>query len=81
MDHQLPVPVIRMSSVLPPPFSLMSSTALRSPVALGVKVTVTVQNPPEVILASQLLVWLKSGAFEPLMPTVRGENRMSWAGI
>jgi hypothetical protein len=71
----VPVPLRRRPRAKPPPFSGIVKEANREPVAEGVNVTVTVQNPPGLILAAQLLVWLKSAAFEPLMlrlPMVNG---------
>src|SRR5882762_1261562 len=60
-----PVPVMRRPRAKPPPSSGIISEADREPVAEGVNVTVTVQNPPGLMLTAQLLVWLKSAAFEP----------------
>jgi len=60
-----PVPLRRRPRATPPPSSGIIREASREPVAEGANVTVTVQNPPGLILAVQLLVWLKSAAFVP----------------
>ncbi len=70
-----PVPLRMRPRPTPPPSSGIIRVAIREPVAEGVNVTVTVQNPPGVILAVQLLVWLKSAAFVPVilrLPIVNG---------
>jgi hypothetical protein len=69
------VPLRRRPRPPPPPFSGIARLAKRGPVAEGVNVTVTVQNPPGLILAAQVLVWPKSAAFVPPMlrvPIVNG---------
>src|SRR6267143_3777147 len=70
-----PVPLRRRPRATPPPSSGIIREANREPVAEGVNVTITVQNPPGLMLATQLLVWLKSAAFVPLilrLPIVNG---------
>ena len=47
--------------------SLTESVAVRLPVAEGVKVTLIVQLCPSPRLEPQLLVWLKSPGFVPVM--------------
>jgi len=47
----------------------MPSTAVRAPLALGVKVTLTVHDAPAATLDAQVLVCAKSTAFVPVMRT------------
>ena len=46
--------------------SVMVRVAVRVPMSVGLKETVTVQLPLAARLAPQLLVWLKSPEFVPL---------------
>lgn len=52
---------------LPPPSSLNSSEAARAPVAVGLKVTLTVQLAPAAKVLPQVVVLEKSPAFAPVI--------------
>ena len=53
----VPVPVSVTFCGLPPPSSLILTTAVRVPWAVGLKVTVIVQFAPPGMLVPQVLVW------------------------
>ena len=65
----MPVPLRATDCGLPAALSLMDPLALRVPMAVGLKVTVIVQEAPaaKVLgLMGQLLVWAKSPGLVPL---------------
>src|ERR1700674_1813117 len=63
----LPVPVSGTLCGLAPPLSVTDTAAARLPVAVGLKVTLTVQLALAEIPPPQVLVWTKSAAFVPVM--------------
>jgi hypothetical protein len=48
----------------------MATEADRAPASAGVKATEIVQLAPVAMLAAQVLVWLKSAAFVPVIVTL-----------
>ena len=62
-----PVPSKETIWGLPGAVSLTARLAIREPPAVGAKLTLTVQFPEGAKAVPQLLVWLKSEAFMPLM--------------
>ena len=61
-----PVPLKLIVWGLPPALSVMVTEAVRSPVWVGLKVTVKVQLAPIARPVPQVLVWLKSAALVPV---------------
>jgi hypothetical protein len=61
----VPVPERLTAWGLPPALSLMLIEAARLPLAVGVKVTLTVQLAPAASELPQVLVWAKSLALAP----------------
>lgn len=61
----LPVPLKLIACGLPGALSVMVTEAERLPMAVGAKVTLTLQFPPAGSELGQVLVWLKSPAFVP----------------
>src|SRR5437588_623000 len=69
----VPLPLTRPACGLPLALSVMLTLALRVPVAVGVKVTLMVQEAPAATvlgLMGQVLVWAKSPALVPVKPIV-----------
>jgi len=62
----VPVPLRNIFCGLPPPLSLILMEAERAPVAVGVKVAVTVQLAPGPSVVPQVFVRPKSPAFVPV---------------
>jgi hypothetical protein len=62
-----PVPVRATVCGLPPPPSVTETSAVRRPLAVGLKVTVIVQLAPAATLVPQVLVSVKSEMFVPVI--------------
>src|SRR5437588_2072350 len=67
----VPLPLTRPACGLPLALSVMLTLALREPVAVGVKVTLMVQEAPAARVLEplgQVLVWAKSPLLVPVKP-------------
>jgi hypothetical protein len=84
-----PVPLKGTFCVLPEALSENVRLALSAPIMLGANVTLAVQLAPAATVEPQVFVWLKSGAFVPVMvmPVIESETvpefvrATTWAAV
>ena len=85
----VPVPLKPTVCGEPDALSVMATEPDRLPAADGLKITETVQLAPAATLTPQVLVWLKSAAFVPVIATLvmdsaalpEFETVMVWAAL
>jgi hypothetical protein len=63
----VPVPLSPAFCGLPPPLSLIETSAVRLPLTAGLKVTLVKQLPPAATLLPRVLVWAKSLGSVPVI--------------